>query len=73
MDTKLLSLFQREATARLNAAEYELVSYTRACRGKIIDLHEMNHIRKLRERVEQARARQLKWTRHRFLAESGVL
>lgn len=73
MNTKLLSLLLREATARLNAAEYELVSYTRACRGKVIDIHEMNHIRHLRERVDHARARQLKWTRYRFLAESGVL
>ncbi len=73
MNTKLLSLFQREATARLNAAEYELVSYTRACRGKVVDMHEMKRIRQLREHVENARARQLKWTRYRFLAESGVL
>lgn len=62
MNTKLVSLFQLEATARLNAAEYELVSYTRACRGKVIDLHETNYIRQLRERVDHARARQLRWT-----------
>jgi hypothetical protein len=72
MNTKLVSLFQREATARLNAAEYELVTYTKACRGKVIDLHEMNYIRYLRERVDKARSRHLQWTRYRFLAESGV-
>ncbi|WP_409562007.1 hypothetical protein [Hyphomicrobium sp. MC8b] len=60
MDAKLVSLFQREATARLNAAEHELVAYTRTCRGKVIELPEMTRIRHLR------------WTRYRLLAESGV-
>ncbi len=72
MDTKLVSLLQREATARLNAAEYELVGFTRACRGKVVDLNEVTHIRYLRDRVEKARARQLRWTRYRFMVEAGV-
>ncbi|HML30931.1 MAG TPA: hypothetical protein PKE16_19225 [Hyphomicrobium sp.] len=72
MDAKLVSLLQREATARLNAAEHELVAYTRACRGKVVDLYEMNQIRYLRERVDRARTRHLRWTRYRFMAESGV-
>ncbi len=72
MNANLASLFQREATARLNAAEHELVAFTRTCRGKVVDLYEMNRIRQLRERVDAARSRHLRWTRYRFLAESGV-
>lgn len=72
MDAKLVSLFQREATARLNAAEHELVAYTRTCRCKVIELPEMTRIRHLRDRVDRARVRHLRWTRYRFLAESGV-
>ncbi len=72
MNAKLVSLFQREATVRLNAAEHELVDFTKACRGKVVDFHEMNHIRQLRERIDKARLRHLRWTRYRFLAESGV-
>lgn len=72
MNPKLSSIFQREAMLRLNTAEAELVSFTRMCRGKVIDLNEMNHIRYLRERVEHARRRHLRWTRHLLLAESGI-
>jgi hypothetical protein len=72
MNAKLASLFQREAMARMNAAEHELVAYTKTCRGKVVDLHEMNRIRQLREHVDRARSRHLRWTRYRFLAESGV-
>jgi hypothetical protein len=32
----------------------------------------MNHIRQLRERVDRARSRHLRWTRYRFLAEAGI-
>ena len=72
MNAKLASLFQREAMARMNAGEHELVAYTKTCRGKVVDLHEMNRIRQLREHVDRARSRHLRWTRYRFLAESGV-
>lgn len=72
MNAKLVSLFQREATVRLNAAEHELVDFTKSCRGKVVDFHEMNRIRQLRERIDKARLRHLRWTRYRFLAESGV-
>ncbi len=73
MNTKLVSLFQREAIARLNYAEHEFVAYTKSCLGKVIDLPEMHHIRQLRQRVDRARSRHLRWTRYRFLLESGVL
>ncbi|MFT3733269.1 MAG: hypothetical protein QM780_17935 [Hyphomicrobium sp.] len=72
MNAKLTLLFQREATARLNAAEHEFVAFTRACRGTVVDLNQMKHIRQLREHVERARSRHLRWTRYRFLLESGV-
>jgi hypothetical protein len=72
MNRKLVSLFQREANSRLNSAEYELISYTKCCRGKVVDFTEMNHIRQLRERVHSARSRHLRWTRYRFLAEAGI-
>jgi hypothetical protein len=32
----------------------------------------MTRIRHLRDRVDQARIRHLRWTRYRLLAESGV-
>ncbi len=72
MNTKLVSLFQHEATMRLNAAEQELVAFMRTCRGKVIDFPEMQRIRQLRERVDRARSRHLRWSQYRFLAESGV-
>jgi hypothetical protein len=72
MNAMLVSHFQREATVRLNSAEHDLVSFMKSCRGKVIDFHEMNHIRLLRDRVDKARLRQLRWTRYRFLVESGV-
>jgi hypothetical protein len=72
MNSKVISLFQREASKRLNAAEGELISYTRVLRGKIVDRGETDHIRALRERVERARSRHLRWTRYRFLAEAGL-
>ena len=71
MNQKLVSLFQREAVMRLGAAEYELATFTRACRGTVVDLNEMNQIRYLRDRVDRCRTRQLRWTRYRFLVESG--
>ncbi|MBS0232470.1 MAG: hypothetical protein JSR99_03180 [Proteobacteria bacterium] len=72
MNAKLVSLIQREALARLNAAEHELVAYTKTCRGKVVDLDEMNCIRQLKERVDRARSRHLRWTQYRLLAEFGV-
>jgi hypothetical protein len=72
MNSKVISLFQREACKRLNAAENELISYMRVLRGKIVDRGETAYIRELRERVERARSRHSRWTRYRFLAEAGV-
>lgn len=72
MNAKLVSLIQHEALARLNAAEHELIAYTKTCRGKVVDLEDVNRIRRLRERVDRARARHLRWMRYRLLAEFGV-